>query len=106
MQDGCECPAELSTAKKKKKTYLLSIVKNILSYILLENDIEYLESTMLTLIYDILICYNGLVRTTNKYSAFNTTLVCSVMDKQCNLLCPKVNISNKMWTNVSFLYFP
>ena len=42
---------------------------------------EYLESTMDTIIFDNLFAGNGLAPTANKYRDFNTTLKYSVMDR-------------------------
>ena len=60
---------------------------------------EYLESTMETLIFYILISRNGLAPTTNKYCA---TLTCSFLTKKCNLHGPKFKTHNRMYMDVSF----
>ena len=39
---------------------------------------------------------------TNTYCDFNATLTCSVMDEKYNLQCPKLNIYNGIYRNVSF----
>ena len=47
-------------------------------------NIEYLESTVKSLVFGVLFARNDL--TTNKYNCdFHTTLTCSIMDKKCKL---------------------
>ena len=44
-------------------------------------NIEYLESTMETLVFDILVCLQWL-GTNHTFCDFNVTLTCSVMDEK------------------------
>ena len=62
---------------------------------------DYLESTVATLFFDILICGEWLG--TNHRQVFNATLTGSVMDGKCNLQFSKLNIQNIIYGNVSFL---
>ena len=41
--------------------------------------------------------WNDLALIPNKYCAFNTTLICSVMGEKCNLQCLEVKIHNKIY---------
>ena len=52
----------------------------------------------------LLICGNGLAPTTNKYCDFNATLMCSIMNENCNLQSSKSKIPNWMHKIVSFFY--
>ena len=62
----------------------------------------YLENTMKTLVFDILICWNGLAQAANKYYNFHVTHAWCVMDGKCNLQCPKLKLHNWIYRNVSF----
>ena len=59
-----------------------------------EKVIEYLESTMVTLVLDILICWKWVAPTTNKYCYFNLILTCSVIMGE-NAIC---NVWNLRYT--------
>ena len=56
---------------------------------------ENFESRMETLVFDILICKASI-------TYLNTVLMCSVMGQICNLQCPKLKISNRIYSNLSF----
>ena len=60
----------------------------------------YLESTMKTLVFDILIFWKWLVTNHKEYCYFNTTLTC----KKWNVQCPILKIHNRMHRNVTFFY--
>ena len=53
----------------------------------IEKNMEYLESTMETLVFDIWYAGNSLAPITVKYSYFSATLKCNVMDTDatCNV---------------------
>ena len=70
---------------------------------------EYVESTMETFAYDILIRLNYLGTTTNKCCYYNATLTWSELGEKSNLRPPQFKINNRQCGSVSFftpLKFP
>ena len=53
---------------------------------------DYLQSTMHTLVFDILISWKWHGTNHKKCCQFNATLTGRVMDENCNFLCPKLII--------------
>ena len=80
--------------------YIIYIFTHI--YYTTVKNIRYLESTMETPVFDILICWKwlGTNITTNKYYDFDATHTCSVKDDKCNLQCPTLKIHNKVYKNM------
>ena len=65
-------------------------------------NMEYLESTMETPVFDTWFAWNGLTSTTDKYSDFNATLTCYAMDEKSSLQYPKLKIHKTIYRNVWF----
>ena len=61
-----------------------------------------LESTMETLVLDILICWKW--PHTNKYYYVNATLKCSVMDEKCDFQCPNVQANSRYTIDCTWMY--
>ena len=64
---------------------------------------EYLEGTMETLVFDILICWKCLGIKHKQVLLLNAALMCSVMGAKYNFESTKFKIHNRLFRKVSFL---
>ena len=63
---------------------------------------DYLDNTLETLVYDILICWKWFGTNRNTHCDINVAFTCCVMDEKYNLQCFEIELHNKICMHESF----